>query len=105
MVTAAGGIFAEGSGLTQQLLEKARSHGTVLVIVTLRVATGATPETLESAKESVLAEVAPTRHRVVRTLPTLPQLVLEASEETLRVLSASPGVARIDESTLRRPLR
>jgi hypothetical protein len=39
----------------------------------------------------------------VRELGRLPQLVLDASEETLRVLAGSPHVRRVDESVPRRP--
>jgi hypothetical protein len=91
--------------LSPELLDKARVQGSVLVIVTLRAPAGSPAETLEAVKQAVLAEIASTRYRVIRALPTLPQLVLEASEDTLRVLAASPNVLRIDESVRRPPLR
>jgi hypothetical protein len=87
------------------LLEKARTRGVVLVIVTLRVPAAATPAEIQAVKQSVIAAIAPTRHRVVRELGGLPQLVLEASEETLRVLAGSSDVVRIDESVPQPPLR
>ena len=41
--------------------------------------------------------------RIVYPLPNFPQLVLEASEDTLRALGASPHVLRIQEPGLSRP--
>jgi hypothetical protein len=92
-------------GGTAPLLNKAREQGSVLVVVTLRAPAGADPATIHTVKDAVLAEIAATRHRVVRALGNLPQVVLEASEETLRVLAASANVVRIDESLPRRPTR
>ena len=87
------------------LLEKARSRGTVLVIVTLRVPAGASPVEIQAVKESVIATIVPTRHRIVRELAGLPQLAVEASEDTLHVLADSASVLRIDESVPQPPLR
>ena len=87
------------------LIEKARTRGTVLVIVTLRVPTGASSDEIQAVKQGVIAAIAPTRHRIVRGLAGLPQLAIEASEDTLRVLADSPGVLRIDESVPQPPLR
>lgn len=90
---------------TALLLDKAREQGSVLVVVTLRAPAEADPATIQTVKDAVLAEIAATRHRVVRALGTLPQVVLEASEDTVRALAASPNVIRIDESVPRRPTR
>jgi hypothetical protein len=87
------------------LRDKARSQGTVLVIVTLRVPSGAAAATVEAVKQSLRGELASTRHRVVRELTGLPQIVLEASDDTLQVLNASAHVLRIDESTPEPPTR
>jgi hypothetical protein len=84
-------------------MAKARAQGVVRVIVTMRVAADAPAATVEMVKRSVLDAIAATRHRVVYPLPNLPQLVLEASEETLRALGASPHVLRIQEPGLSRP--
>jgi len=54
---------------------------------------------------TVLDAIANTRHRVVYPLPNFPQLVLEASEDTLRALGSSPHVLKIQEPTLSRPMR
>jgi hypothetical protein len=96
--------FAQGP-VAPDLLDKALRQGSVLVIVTLRVPTGAPPTAIEAAKRSLRGEIASTRHRVVRELTGLPQIVVEASDDTLRVLNASATVLRIDESTLAPPTR
>lgn len=87
------------------LIEKARTQGTVLVIVTLRVPAGASPAEIQTVKQLVIAAIAPTRHRIVRELAGLPQLAVEASEDTLRVLGDSTSVLRIDEAVPQPPLR
>jgi hypothetical protein len=99
------GWVTSSTSAEPDLLTKARRHGNVLVIVTLRAPGGAPATTTEAIKESVLAEVASTRHRVVRRLTGTPQVVLEASAETVEALIASPTVLRIDESTLAPPTR
>jgi hypothetical protein len=99
-----GAAFAQGP-VAPDLLDKALRQGSVLVIVTLRVPSGAPPATIETAKLSLRGEIASTRHRVVRELAGLPQIVLEASDDTLRVLNASATVLRIDESTSAPPTR
>jgi hypothetical protein len=96
---------SQGPAVAPQLLDKARSQGVVLVIVTVRVPAGAPPATIQAVKQSVIAEIASTRHRVVRELAGLPQIALEASEDTLGILGASPSVLRIDESIPQPPLR
>ena len=87
------------------LLEKARTRGAVLVLVTLRVPAGASPAEIQAVKQSVIAAIAPTRHRIVRELAGLPQLAVEASEDTLRALADSSAVLRVDESVAQPPLR
>lgn len=96
---------SQESGSPAPLLDKARSRGVVLVIVTVRVPAGASPADVQAVKQSVRQAIAATRHRIVRELGGLPQMALEASEDTLRVLSASPDVLRIDESVPQPPLR
>lgn len=96
---------SQASGVTPDLLGKAQTRGVVLVIVTLRVPEGASPATIAAVKKSVISEIASTRHRVVRELVGLPAIALEASDEALRALGASPNVLRIDESIPQPPLR
>jgi len=80
-------------------------QGAVLVIVTLRVPAGASRDTVATVKQTLVAEIASTRHRIVRELVGLPQIVLEASDDTLRILGASSNVLRIEESVPRPPIR
>ena len=91
--------------VSDELLAQAREHGSVQVIVTLRVPQGASAEAIEAAKRAVLADIAGHPHRVVRHLGRLPQLVVEASEAALRALAASPHVERVDPSVPSPPLR
>jgi rRNA processing protein Krr1/Pno1 len=100
-----GAASAQGPGVTPEMFDKVLRQGTVLVIVTLRVPAGAPPATIQAIKQSVIGEIASTRHRVVRELTGLPQIALEASDDTLRILGASPNVLRIDESIPYPPLR
>jgi hypothetical protein len=93
---------APGAAVSPELLAKARERGTVRVIVQLRVPSGADPEAVKTA---VLGEIAPSRHRVVRELRGLPTLALDASEETLRLLSASSNILHVQEDVLERPQR
>jgi hypothetical protein len=94
---------SSGPGVSEDLVAKARAQGVVQVIVTLRVPSDAPAATVESIKRSVLDAIAETRHRVVNPLPNFPQLLLEASDDTLRALGASPHVLRIQEPRLSRP--
>jgi len=96
---------SEDPGVTPALLAKARARGAVVVIVTLRVPEGASPVSIAAVKESLLAEIAAAPHRVVRELAGLPQIALEASEDALRLLGASPSVLRIAESIPQPPAR
>jgi hypothetical protein len=91
--------------LTPELLAKARDVGTVRVLVQFRAPEGAEDIEIQAVKRTVLAELAGTRHRVVRELRGLPVMALEASEDALRALSASPHVLRIEEDRVHRPLR
>jgi hypothetical protein len=96
---------SQAPSVTSDLWDKAQAQGLVLVVITLRVPEGASPSAIAAVKKAVLAEIASTRHRVVRELAGLPQMALEASADTLRALGASANVARIDESIADPPLR
>jgi len=96
---------ASGPVVTPDLLAKARDRGTVRVIAQLRVEPDAGPTRIETVKSAVLAEIAATRHRVVREHRGLPTIALEASEETLRLLSVSSRILRVQEDVLERPQR
>lgn len=94
-----------GPGVSEELVAKARAQGAIQVIVTLRVPPDAPAATVETVKRSVLDAIAATRHRVVYPLPNFPQLVLEVSDDTLRVLGASSHVLRIQEPERSGPMR
>jgi hypothetical protein len=96
---------SQAPGVTSDLWDKAQAQGLVLVVITLRVPEGASPSAIAAVKKAILAEIASTRHRVVRELAGLPQMALEVSADTLRALGASANVARIDESIADPPLR
>jgi hypothetical protein len=96
---------ARGPGVDDELVSSARAHGVVQVIVLLRVPAGAPAPAVEAVKRVVLDSIAATRHRVVHALPNLPQVVIEASEDTLRVLGASPDVLRVQAPGIDRPMR
>lgn len=96
---------ASGPVVTPELLAKARDRGTVRVIAQLRVEPDAGPTRIEAVKSAALAEIAATRHRVVREHRGLPTIALDASEETLRLLSVSSHILRVQEDVLERPQR
>lgn len=87
------------------LLDEARARGPLLVIVTLSVPDPTDRTAAEAEKQSLLTEISGTTYRVVRELMGLPQIVLEASYDTLRALGASSRVLRVEEPTLDRPQR
>ena len=85
------------------LLQRARRDGEVKVIVHLRVDPNASEQTIAATKAALLAEIAKTDHKVVRTLSGLPLLALDASYATLMILNSSARVLRVEEDTLARP--
>jgi hypothetical protein len=105
LLTGCAAAAAADAVVPPELLARARAGATVRVIVHLRVAPDADPPRIEAVKRAVIAEIAGTRHRVVRELPGLPTFALEASEETLRLLGVSSHVLRVQEDILERPQR
>jgi hypothetical protein len=85
--------------ISPDLLILATTHGAVRVLIHLEVPADVGTE---SVKRSVLAAIAHTRHRVLRALPGLPLLAVEASLETLGALASAPGVQRVEEDSLSR---
>jgi len=85
------------------LLQRARRGGEIRIIVQLRVDAGASEQTIETTKATLLAEIAKTDHKVLRELRGLPLIALEASYAALVVLDSSPRVLRVEEDTLARP--
>lgn len=105
LLTGCAAAAAADAVVPPELLAKARAGATVRVIAHLRVAPDADPARIEAVKRAAIAEIAGTRHRVVRELRGLPSFALEASEETLRLLGASSHVLRVQEDVLGRPQR
>ena len=93
------------AAVPSDLFDKASARGSVRVIVQLRVPEGADAAAIEAVKQALLAEIAGTQHQVSRALDPLPALALEASADTLRMLSASRHVERVTEDRLSRPKR
>jgi hypothetical protein len=88
------------------LFEQARTRGSVRVIVQVKPAEGTDQQAAaDSVKRALLAELAGTRHRVVRELHGLNAIAIEASPEALQVLAVSPRVDCVTEDRLRRPLQ
>jgi hypothetical protein len=99
------GSGAAGPAVPPALVERASAEGAVRVIVGFRLPPGVAPDAqaIAAARETVLRQVAGTRHRVVRAYETIPFVALEASPETLRALAASPEVSSVQEDALARP--
>ena len=89
--------------VSRELLEAAAARGAARVVVQLTVPEGAAVSAIETAKQALWSDLAGTRYRVVRDLPGLPVVVLEASVETLSALGASRHVAHVSADEVRRP--
>ena len=89
-----------------ELVAKAARQGSLRVVAELRIDAPGPPsrEAIAQAQDLVLQELAGTSHRVTRRFATIPFIGLEASEEAMRRLAASPRVAGIREDRLRAPL-
>lgn len=105
LVLAVGACAAASTVIAPELLAEARTRGTVRIIVELRVPAGAGEAVIEGVKRRLLARLAVTRHQVLRALPGLPMLVLDASEATLQELAGSPDVLRVTAESIDRPQR
>ena len=110
MVLAAliGGAPAVGQttgSVSQDLLDLARSRGSLRVLVQIKVGTGADTIAIGAAKQALWVDLAGTSYRVVRDLPDFPAVVLEASPGTLGALAASPRVNHVSEDLARLPQR
>ena len=98
--------------MPEKLYCKALSEGSVRVIVQLRLsapaegqlgsadAMVAQRQTIAAAQSTVLAGLAGTTFRVIRTYEAIPFLALEVSPDALRALEKSPLVAGMEEDRL-----
>ena len=102
-----GAVAAAGptTVVSRELLEAAAARGAARVVVQLTVPEGAAAAAIETAKQALWSDLAGTSYRVVRDLPGLPVVVLEASAETLGALAASRHVAHVSGDEVRRPQR
>jgi len=100
------------SVVPEKLYCKALSEGSVRVIVQLRLsalpggqlgsadAMVAQRQAIAAAQSTVLAGLAGTTFRVIRTYEAIPFLALEVSPDALRALEKSPLVASMEEDRL-----
>ena len=100
---AAGGLA--GAVVSLELIEAAASRGSVRVVVQLEVPPAADAAAIDAVKQALWSALAGTRYRVVRDLPGLPTVVLEASSRALDALATSPAVAHVAADEVRRPQR
>lgn len=97
-----GSVGASGQ-VPEELLEKAQRLGVVRVSVQVRVDAGADVQAVEATKAAVLDEIRGVAYRVLRELPGLPLIGIEASYDALVRLNTSAEVLRVEEDTLGRP--
>jgi hypothetical protein len=91
------------TAIAPELLKAAAARGAARVVVQLTVPEGAAAAAIEAAKQALWTDLGSTRYRVVRDLPGLPVVVLEASVEALGALAASRHVAHVAGDQVRRP--
>ena len=105
LVSIGGAATAGASGVvvSRELLEAAAARGSARVVVHLAVSEAADAATIGAAKQALWTALAGTTYRVLRDLPGLPVVVLDASAETLGVLARSPSVVHVSEDEIRRP--
>ncbi len=99
------------------LRQKAHDEGAVRVLVQLRVSTlpegklssadavASQRRAIASAQSAVLAELAGTSYRVIRTFETIPFLALDVSPDALQALEGSALVVGVEEDRLDSPQR
>jgi hypothetical protein len=93
LVGVAGGQGA--AVISPELIEAAASRGSVRVVVQIEVYAGADAAAISAAKQALWGDLSGTTYRVVRDLPGLPTVVIDASSGTLGALAASPSVAHV----------
>jgi hypothetical protein len=103
------------SVVPEKLRGKALEAGWVRVIVQLRVtalpegalgsadAVASQRQSIAAAQSALLAELAGSNYRVLRTYETIPFLALEVSPDALRALEGSALVMRVEEDRLDAP--
>ncbi len=93
--------------ISDEIVAKAQLHGSVRVIVQLRIAAGSDDSRerrIIAAQQALLEELAGVAHRVVRSFSAAPTLALEASGEALQVLNRSVHVLQVAGDGLAAPI-
>jgi len=93
--------------ISDDIVAKARLHGSVRVIVQLRIAAGSDDsreQRIIAAQQALLGELADVAHRVVRSFTVAPMLVLEVSYGALQVHHRSAQVLSVDDDGLAAPM-
>jgi hypothetical protein len=105
-VTAVGAAVQKNL-VSDEIVAKARLHGSVRIIVQLRIAAGSDDsreQRIDIARQGLLDELAAVAHQVVRNFTAVPMIALEASYDALQVLNRSSRVLRVDDDGLAAPL-
>ena len=102
------GLAPDNAKVIEELLRRTKFNGTVRVIVQLRISAGpdeTREQRIQTTRQSLLADLAHTPHKVIRVYTAMPAVALEASHEALRVLNVSRHVSRVDEDELAKPFK
>src|SRR5262245_57444817 len=87
LASVAGG---QGSAVVSpKLVETATARGSVRLVVQLKVTAGADAAEITAAKQRLRTDLAGASYRILRDLPGLPTVVLEASPGALAALAGS----------------
>ncbi len=97
---------AQDGKVPQGLFEKAKSTGTVLVLVGLKAPwrperrlsqemVRVQRDAIAAAQNYLLTEIAATRHRVIRLYKKIPGIALEVGLEALKILARSAAVTNV----------
>ena len=89
--------------VSRELFDAAAARGAVRVVVQLKVPEGTDAAAIKAVEQALWSDLAGTTYRLVRELPGLPVVVLEASPEALGALAVSPHVTHVAEDKVRRP--
>jgi hypothetical protein len=106
-------VLLAGSGvqmnsISEEVVAKARLHGSVRVIVQLRIADGtddSREQRIIAAQQALLGELASVAHRVARSFTAVPMLALDVSYDALQVLARSAHVSLVDGDGLAAPMK
>lgn len=92
--------------VSEDLYAKARVNGVVRIIVQLRIPPGpeeSRGDRILAVQQKLLAGLPPQTYQVVRIYTAIPAIVLEASEEALKILDQSMHILQVDEDSRAAP--